>query len=60
MKHVAYNLITGEVITSNTGNELKRCVERNERWNRTNNFGKGKWVFAHGANAFDKIRNRIF
>lgn len=46
--HAAYNITTGEVLTSNHANCLKRWVAHNV--NRTIREGGevGVWVFAHG------------
>ena len=57
--HVAYNKLTGEVLTANTGNALKRFVARVEHRNIADGYGKGEWVFAHGTNAIDKMRNKV-
>lgn len=48
-KHVAYNLITGEVITTQQGKYLKKLVRKAG--------GKG-WIFSHaGLNGMaDKVR----
>ena len=46
--HAAANRITGEVLTSNHGNHLKRRVAQVERWNLRHGYGAGEWVFAHG------------
>ena len=59
MYHVAYNTITGEIIMTIRGNHLKRCVARNERWNRKHGYPHGKWVFAHGVNAKSRIFARL-
>ena len=50
MTHAAFNLITGEVRTTNHGNHLKRCVKRSNAWDKAHGFKPGKWVFAHGEN----------
>ena len=55
MTHAAYNLITGEVLTTNRANHLKRWVARHSKndndWARANGyqFIGHKWVFAHGT-----------
>ena len=48
MRHVAYNLTTGEIITCSTATHLKRQVNRANRFN-ANRFGvKGsRWIFGH-------------
>lgn len=48
-RHWAYNLETGEVLGSSTGNALRRHVARNVRWNIRHGYGAGKWRFYHGA-----------
>lgn len=55
IQHAAYNLTTGEVCICLTGNQLKRHVAHIEKTNRKLNYGKGKWVFAHGAYAFENL-----
>ena len=50
MTHAAFNLTTGEVLTTNHANTLKRSVKRNTAWNVAHGYGKGKWVFAHTKN----------
>lgn len=47
--HAACNIITGEVITCSRGRALKRRIAKIERWNKANGYGRGEWVFAHGA-----------
>ena len=48
-KHIAYNTTTGEVLTTTTGNALKRRVEREKRWNIAHGYPAGKWHFAHNG-----------
>lgn len=56
MTHSAYNLLTGEVLTTNRANHLKRWVARHTAndvaWMR--NHGEDltgyQWIFAHGSN----------
>lgn len=59
MKHVAYNIETGDVIMTNSVNHLKRCVKRNNCWNIANNYPTGKWLFAHNKRGVDRIRRTI-
>jgi hypothetical protein len=59
MKHVAYNLETGEVITTNRVNHLKRCVKQCNRWNVVNNYPVGKWLFAHNNQGMKRIKEKI-
>ena len=48
-KHIAYNLTTGEVITTTTGNALKRRVRDCNRWAIRYGYPVGEWRFAHGG-----------
>lgn len=59
MKHVAYNIETGEVITTNHSNHLKRLVRKHNRWNISNNYPVGKWLFAHNEQGVDRIRRKL-
>lgn len=59
MKHVAYNLVTHEVLFSNHSNALKRRVAQIEHWNIANGYGKGKWIFAHGKQCEYKIAAKL-
>lgn len=56
-RHWAYNLRTGEVLGSTTGNSLRRHIQRNERWNIRHGYGKGEWRFYHGA--YEGLRLRV-
>jgi hypothetical protein len=55
MTHAAYNLATGEVLTTNRVNHLKRWVARHtandRKWAQAHGepFPPCRWVFAHGA-----------
>jgi hypothetical protein len=55
MTHLAYNLTTGEVLTTNHGNHLKRWVARHTANDRkwAKRYGVAlphyRWVFAHGG-----------
>lgn len=42
-RHAALNLLTGEIISCARGNQLKRSVALNNR------YEPGKWVFAHNG-----------
>jgi hypothetical protein len=61
MTHLAYNLATGEVLTTNRANRLKRWVKRhtaNDReWAKANEIELPRhcWVFAHGSSYTDCI-----
>lgn len=59
MKHVAYNIETGEVITTNRSNHLKRCVTQAQRWNIHHHYPLGKWLFAHNKQGIERIRRQI-
>jgi hypothetical protein len=48
-KHIAYNLTTGEVITTTTGNALKRRVRDCNRWAIRYGYPVGEWRFAHNG-----------
>lgn len=54
MTHLAYNIITGEVLTTNQGNQLKRWVVRHSindnKWAKANGYPPigHRWIFAHG------------
>lgn len=54
MTHLAYNLSTGEVLTTNRANHLKRWVARHtandRKWAAAHNevLPPYRWVFAHG------------
>jgi hypothetical protein len=51
MVHAAANLITGEILTSNHANHLKRRVSKIAHWDYINGYSNGgEWVFAHGEN----------
>ena len=55
MKHMAMNITTGEIMETRTGNQLKRGVALAEHFNRKYWGEKGRWIFAHGANAEEKL-----
>jgi hypothetical protein len=61
MTHLAYNLTTGEVLTTTNGNYLKRWVKRHTENDRKWFAEQGKelpryrWVFAHGGSYTDCI-----
>ena len=59
MKHIAMNITTGEVMETNSGNHLKRCVAIAEHYNRKYWNAKGKWIFAHGSNAHEKLAAKV-
>ena len=46
-RHVAFNLATGEIMSCNHGNRLKREVARTERVNRELYNVRGQWRWCH-------------
>lgn len=46
-RHAAYNVKTGELITCNHGNHLKRAVALDERFNREVYNQPGEWRWCH-------------
>ena len=56
--HAAYNITTGEVLTSNHANHLRRRVKRNESWNIEHGYPAGRWVFAHGRDWAEKLARK--
>ena len=60
MTHLAFNLATGEILTTNHGNHLKRWVARHSandiawglKWGEPIKF---QWVFAHGKDYTDCV-----
>jgi hypothetical protein len=59
MVHAAFNLTTGEVLTSTRANTLKRRVKRNTAWDIAHGYGKSEWVFAHGSDWQSKFANKL-
>ena len=57
--HAAANIITGEVLTSNHRNALRRRVAQIERWNLRHGYGSGRWVFAHGSDWGSKLGQKF-
>ena len=57
-KHWAFNLETAEVISTSTGNALKRSVRWHQHYARKHGETVGKWVFGHGYadQAMAKVR----
>lgn len=61
MTHLAYNLATGEVLTTNHSNHLKRWVARHtandRKWAKANGveLPRYRWVFAHGGSYTDCV-----
>ena len=61
MTHLAYNLHTGEVLTTDRANHLKRWVARHtahdRKWLHDNGYDPvpAKWVFAHGGSYTDCV-----
>ena len=56
--HIAYNLVTGEVLETNHANHLKRWVNRISFWDKKHGYPTGKWVFAHGKDAQERVLKR--
>lgn len=55
-KHQAYNTFSGEVITTTSGNNLKRIVAKNNRYMGNDKFSQAivrkyakSWIFSHNA-----------
>jgi hypothetical protein len=46
-RHMAINLITGEMMNAERGNHLKREVAQAERFNREVYNTKGQWRWCH-------------
>lgn len=59
MKHIAYNIVTGEVICTNRVNHLKKLVRKHNRWNINDGYTTGKWAFVHGPNKYETIRRKL-
>ena len=57
-KHWAFNLETAEVISTSTGNALKRSVRWHQHYARKHGETKGVWVFAHGSQAWEKLHTK--
>ena len=61
MTHLAYNTATGEVLTTNRANHLKRWVARHtandRKWAQAHGepLSPYRWAFAHGATYTDCI-----
>ena len=53
--HFAYNLETLEVLGNTKGSALKRAVKWHQHYARKYGEPVGKWVFAHGADAYTRI-----
>lgn len=53
MKHCAMNLLTFEVIGTNTGNHLKRSLKIHKRYH-----GPGIWIFSH--HGFDMLNKKYY
>ena len=58
-RHCAYNLTTGEILTCERGNQLKRCVSIIMKNDKECGV-RGEWIFGHkGINAIMSKANRI-
>lgn len=49
LTHAAYNLDTAEIIETNNGNYLKKCVASASKHNG------GRWIYAHGKQAIKRV-----
>ena len=59
MKHIAYNLNTGEIIiTTNSFLSLLCQTRKVSRFDKKNYNVKAHWIYAHGTKADDKIRRK--
>lgn len=56
--HVAINIETGEVLSCTSVNGLKRHIAHMTRWNVRHGYSTGRWMFAHGSNAWDKLYHK--
>lgn len=60
-KHLAYNTTTGEILTTNRSNHLKRWVKRHDindrKWFAAHGLPcpPSRWVFAHGKDYDDCV-----
>lgn len=60
MKHIAYNLNTGEVLITNDLFIALLCRTHNiSRFDKKHYDVKAKWIYAHGRNADEKIKQKI-
>ena len=53
--HAAYNLTTGEILECERANYLKKRVAFIQKTDRKLFGTTGRWVWAHGANAVEKV-----
>ena len=53
--HVAINIETGEVLSCTSVSGLKRHIAHITRWNVRHGYSAGRWIFAHGSNAQEKL-----
>lgn len=60
MKHVAYNLATGEVVICSRACALRRRVAKITRWDVANGYRGHHWVFAHGKDAMNTLGEKYF
>ena len=56
--HVAYNVETGELISTTKPAQLKRMVRNANAFAQRLGYPVGKWVFAHGPYAVANIIKR--
>ena len=56
MTHAAYNLTPGEIIMIvGSGNSFKRRIASVQRCDHALGYGKGRWIWAHGKDAVEKV-----
>ena len=56
-RHCAYNLTTGEILTCEKGNQLKRCVAIISRHDKRYYGCRSQWVFGHQG--MDKLTDKV-
>lgn len=60
MKHVAYNLNTGEVLITHGSFFYLLCQTRKiSCFDKKNYNVKAHWIYAHGPSSEDKIRRKV-
>lgn len=59
MRHMAMNIDTGEVMETRRGNQLKRGVAIAEHSNCKYWDAKGRWIFAHGSKAEERLAVKV-
>lgn len=57
-RHIAYNVFTGEVLTTDSARELKRRTAQISRFNyRHYGMTEGGWLFSHNGKVSEKFSN---